>query len=252
MNTYKYLLRVMIAPLAIAIVALPVRGADAEAPAQASKPAFGAITGIVRTPAGLPLASATVTAARQDGAGIRATISGSDGIYSFADIVPGSYSVTTQADSYADRSMPPVLVTAGHATRLDISLDAVAAPPATISSTAPVAKPATAAAEASVPQIASAAAPKPAASDGIFLNRWVKELDHAYAAKAAKTSAAATTTPDSARVASLGTPPVVALDRPVPDAPEPQAAAAPAAPAPAPSVFARRFVCPRASSSGSR
>ncbi len=148
MNTYKYLLRVMIAPLAIALVALPVRGADvnpqaqpgqasAAAPAQANKPAFGAITGIVRTSAGLPLASATVSATRQDGTGIRATISGSDGIYSFADMVPGSYSVTSQADSYTDRTMPPVLVTAGHATRLDISLDGVAAPPATISSTAP-------------------------------------------------------------------------------------------------------------------
>src|ERR1700684_381462 len=105
MNTYKYLLRVLIAPLAIAVVALPVRGADAnpqaqsgqasaEAPAQPNKPAFGAITGIVRTPEGFPLASATVTVSKQDGTGIRATISGSDGIYSFADMIPGSYSVT--------------------------------------------------------------------------------------------------------------------------------------------------------------
>ena len=240
MNTYKYLLRVWIAPLAIAVVALPVRGADAnpqaqsgqasaEAPAQAKKPAFGAITGIVRTPAGIPLASATVTASRQDGSGIRATISGSDGIYSFADVVPGSYSVTTQADSYADRSISSVVVTAGRATRLDIPLGSVTAPPVIISTTTPVAKPATADAAAPAPQVASAATPKPSPPDGIFLNRWMKELDHAYAAKAAKTSAAATTTPDSAKVASLGTPPIAALDRPTPDAPEPQAAAAPVA-----------------------
>jgi hypothetical protein len=246
MNTYKYLLRVLIAPLAIAVVALPVRGADAnpqaqsgqasaEAPAQPNKPAFGAITGIVRTPEGFPLASATVTVSRHDGNGIRATISGSDGIYSFADMIPGSYSVTTQADSYADGSIQSVLVTAGRATRADIPVGSAAAPPVTISTTTPAAKPPTADAAAPVPQMASAAPSKSGASDGVFLNRWVKDLDRAYVAKAAKTSAASATTPDSAKVASLGTPPVAALDRPAPDAPEPQAAA-PAAPEPAKSA----------------
>src|SRR5208283_1256343 len=44
-------------------------------------PAFGTIAGIVRSSARVPIAGATVTAARVDGQGIRTTISTSDGIY---------------------------------------------------------------------------------------------------------------------------------------------------------------------------
>src|ERR1700688_4490176 len=92
-----------------------------------AKVTFGTIAGILRTQAGLPLGAATVTAARLDGSGIRATISGSDGIYSFADVLPGAYSVTAQADGYPDGTAPSALVTAGRATRVDI---AIASPPA--------------------------------------------------------------------------------------------------------------------------
>ena len=240
MNIHRYMLSVLTAPLAIALVALPAWSADeksqqtpagqaAPGSVAAAKPVFGTIAGIVRTPAGLPLSSATIMAARLDGAGIRATISGSDGVYAFADVVPGSYSITTQADGYEDNIVPTAQVVAGHATRADLTSGARSAAggsPQVISSTSVPAAPLAS-------RVTTAAAPKPAASSDIFLNRWLKELDRAYATKAAKTSAAAATTPDSAKVASLGTPPVAALDRPAPDAPEPQAAAAPAAPAPA-------------------
>jgi hypothetical protein len=165
-------------------------------------------------------------------------------MYSFADVIPGTYSVITQAEGYAEKEIASVLVTAGHPTRVDVPVVSVTAPPVTISSNAPVATPAsvnapvpaTAVTAAPAPQVATAAAPKPAASNDIFLNRWVKELDHAYAAKAAKTSAAAPTTPDSSKVASLGTPPVAALDRPAPDAPAPSPQAAAPAPEPAKSA----------------
>jgi Putative beta-barrel porin-2, OmpL-like. bbp2/Carboxypeptidase regulatory-like domain len=189
------------------------------AAADDTKTARGTIVGVVRNPARLPVSDATVTATRLDDQSIRSVISGSDGMYSFSDVVPGTYLVTTQAEGYVDKEIASVLVTAGHPTRIDIPVVSVAAPPVTISGNAPVAAPATAA----------TVAPKPAGSNEIFLNRWVKELDQAYAARAAKTSAAAATSPDSAKVASLGTPPVAALDRPTP---EPQAAA-PAAPEPA-------------------
>ena len=227
MNVYKYLLRVLIAPLAIAVAVFPATGADTAAP---NKPIYGSIAGIARTPAGLPLASATITALRLDGTGTRASISGSDGIYSFADVVPGKYSVTVEADGYADSDGVSAEVTAGHTTRLDMTSGNSAAP-AVISSTNPSTKPTAQPAQPAPTTVATATASKPTSSNtgsGISLNRWVKELDQAYATKAAKTSAAAATTPDSAKVASLGTPPVAALDRPAPDAP--QAAAAPAAP----------------------
>jgi hypothetical protein len=234
MNVYKYLLRVLIAPLAIALVAFPVWGADAnpqeqsggarqEAPAPVNKPAWGTIAGIARTPAGQPLGSAMITAVRQDGTGIRATISGSDGIYSFADVAPGQYSVTMQADGYADHDGLPIQVTAGRATRLDITAGTSAALPATISANAPAQQAVPASAGTQPPsQPTTAAAAGSVTPNGIFLNRWLSNIDKAYAAKAAKSSSAAKT-PDSAQVASLGTPPIAALDRPAPDAPSPQA-----------------------------
>ena len=61
----------------------------------------GAIVGIVTNAAKLPVAGATVTAARVGG-GIRATVSGSDGVYSFADLPPGAWSLTVQVEGYPD------------------------------------------------------------------------------------------------------------------------------------------------------
>src|SRR5258707_11180007 len=54
---------------------------------------FGALTGMVKDPANVPLAGVTVTAARRDGDTVRGTISNSEGTYSFSDLPPGAYSV---------------------------------------------------------------------------------------------------------------------------------------------------------------
>src|SRR5580704_5612220 len=62
----------------------------------------GTIVGIVTNSAKLPVARATVTATKVGGGGIRATISGSDGIFSFADLPPGEWSLTLQADGYPE------------------------------------------------------------------------------------------------------------------------------------------------------
>ena len=88
------------APLAIAddsITAAPA--ASSSSPAQA---VFGAIAGVVRSSSKLPVVGAMVTAARADGKGIWTTISGTDGIYSIANIAPGEYQITTQAEGYPD------------------------------------------------------------------------------------------------------------------------------------------------------
>jgi Putative beta-barrel porin-2, OmpL-like. bbp2/Carboxypeptidase regulatory-like domain len=115
-----------------------VRAAEPSAPLAASpQTAYGAIVGIVTNSATLPVARATITAVRVDGSGIRATLSGSDGVYSFADLAPGTWSITAQVVGYPDVSVP-LEVVASKATRYDLAMNAsgaVAAP--AIASAAP-------------------------------------------------------------------------------------------------------------------
>ncbi len=85
--------------------------------------ASGTIVGLVRNSAKVAVAGATVTAAKVDGSAIRATVSLSDGIYSFADLTPGEWSITAQVDGFPDVALPSVTVTAGKATRSDIVMN---------------------------------------------------------------------------------------------------------------------------------
>ena len=97
--------------------ALTLRAADA---AQ-----FGALVGLVRDATGAPVAEATVTAVRADGSATRATLTGSDGVYSFADLPPGAWSVSVELVDHRSVSRAALAVLAGQATRADL---AVAAP----------------------------------------------------------------------------------------------------------------------------
>jgi hypothetical protein len=92
---------------------------------------LGAIVGLVTNAAGAPVAHATVTAVRTDGSAIRATVSGGDGVYSFADLPPGTWSVTSELDGYPTTTVPALAVVAGKATRHDLVMNvpAAAAPP---------------------------------------------------------------------------------------------------------------------------
>jgi hypothetical protein len=119
-------------PAAWAADGPPEKKAEASVPSKtAVKPSFGALVGTVRNAAGLPLASATVTAAKLDGSGIRAAISSSDGVYSFADVAPGEYTVTAQAENAPDMVLNSVQVISGKTTRADIAAPGTA--PALIS-----------------------------------------------------------------------------------------------------------------------
>jgi hypothetical protein len=91
---------------------------------------LGAIVGLVTNPAGTPVAHATVTAVRADGGAIRATISGSDGVYSFADLPAGSWSVTVEVPGAPSVTGPALLVAAGKSTRSDLVMNIVPAVPA--------------------------------------------------------------------------------------------------------------------------
>jgi hypothetical protein len=97
----------------------------------ASAPSDGAIVGRLTNAQKMPIAGATITALRADGGAIRATISSSDGVYSFSDLAPGSWSLTVQSDGAPDVTAPALLVTASQATRRDLIV-AAAAPAAVV------------------------------------------------------------------------------------------------------------------------
>jgi hypothetical protein len=110
---------------------------DLNAPAVSAQaqPMFGAIAGIVRSSAKVPVVGAMVTAARTDGKGIWTTISGSDGIYSIPNVAPGEYRVKSKAEGYTDPAVYTLQVAAGEATRADIALaGSIPAQPPVISS----------------------------------------------------------------------------------------------------------------------
>src|ERR1700731_1773791 len=112
MKIKNYLQRFLISVLATGLVLPVVRAAD-------SAP-LGTIVGIVTNAAKLPEARATVTAVKVGGGGIRATVSGSDGVYSFADLPPGVWALTSQVAGLPEVAAPPITVVASKATRYDI------------------------------------------------------------------------------------------------------------------------------------
>jgi Putative beta-barrel porin-2, OmpL-like. bbp2/Carboxypeptidase regulatory-like domain len=119
---------------------LPSISAADSAPASTKK-SPGTIVGILRTADKVPVAGATVTAVNTGGA-IRATVSTSDGVYSFADLEPGTWSLTIQVDGYPDVVTQGLQVAPGKATRTDIVVNAPAvvnAPPAPAVAPAPAA-----------------------------------------------------------------------------------------------------------------
>lgn len=121
---------------AVAIMLPIVHAADPAAP-PGQLP--GAIVGVVRNSDKVPVPGATITALRAGGGSIRATVSGSDGLYSFADLPPGTWSLVLQVDGYPEVAVPALQVVASKATRHDVvmSVPSVAlAPPASAPPTA--------------------------------------------------------------------------------------------------------------------
>jgi hypothetical protein len=120
MNIEKAL-KPLVASVALAAFAPPFALAE-ERVASIAAVSNGTIVGVVTNAAKIAVAGATVTATRVGG-GIRSTISVSDGIYSFADVLPGSWSLTVTVEGFPDVVLPSVDVTAGSATRRDIVIN---------------------------------------------------------------------------------------------------------------------------------
>src|SRR5271167_2324914 len=114
--------------MAVALIAFIGSAVHAEEPgAAAAAVSFGTIVGLVTDAAKAPIGGATVTAIRAGG-GIRSTISGSDGIYSFADVPPGSWSLTITVEGLPDARVASLNVVAGTATRHDIAMNIAVTP----------------------------------------------------------------------------------------------------------------------------
>jgi hypothetical protein len=56
-------------------------------------------------------------------------VSGSDGVYSFADLAPGAWSLTAEVDGYPDATVPSLQVAASKATRRDVVMNVTAEAP---------------------------------------------------------------------------------------------------------------------------
>jgi Putative beta-barrel porin-2, OmpL-like. bbp2/Carboxypeptidase regulatory-like domain len=143
---------------AIAVVSV----ASAAEPVTATAPtSYGAIVGIVTNTDKRPVGGVTVTAVRAGG-GIRAVISGSDGMFSFADVPAGSWSLTATVEGYPESLGTVVTVVAGKAARRDIAMNIPAAsggaaPALAAASAAPQPRPAP-----TVPEALQAPEPAPA------------------------------------------------------------------------------------------
>jgi Putative beta-barrel porin-2, OmpL-like. bbp2/Carboxypeptidase regulatory-like domain len=144
--------------LCVAAVVLTVR-AQADAPPTPGH-APGAIVGVVRNSEKVPVSGATVTAVRSDGGAIRATLSGNDGIYSFADLPPGTWTLTLQLDGYPEVQVPALQVVTSKATRYDVvmSVPSVAAAPKYAAPSPIIAPPPTA--TAAPPAVAAVTVPE--------------------------------------------------------------------------------------------
>jgi len=161
----KFCLKQLLLSVLASGLVMPAVGAEFSAPVV--KMAYGTIVGIVTNAAKQPVAGATVTAARVDGGSIRATVSGSDGVYSFADLTPGAWIVTSQVDGAPDLVVPSVQVVAGKASRNDLAMSVAttvttpAASPALAAAPAVPAAPAVAQTATTVPEALQAPAPGP-------------------------------------------------------------------------------------------
>ncbi len=126
----------------------------------------GTIVGLLEGPDHAPLAHATVTAVKADGSTVRATISGSDGLYSFADLPAGDWNLSV-ASAEGEVALPQVSVSAAKATRLDFALNAAAKSQTLVQTTpAPAPPPATPTSHA-LAQVISKALEAPEAREGV-------------------------------------------------------------------------------------
>ena len=146
--------RLLLSVAAIGLMSPILHAAEPPAPAGQSP---GAIVGVVRNSDKVPVPGATITAVRAGGGAIRATLSGNDGVYSFADLPPGTWSLSLQVDGYPEVSVPSLQVVASKATRHDVLMSVPNAAVAALSTAPPLPALSPAAAPPAAPPATTAA-----------------------------------------------------------------------------------------------
>src|SRR5271165_1633856 len=156
-----------------------------------AQPRFGALTGVIKDQANVPVAGATITAVQQDGGTVRGTISNSEGVYSFGDLAPGTYSIVSEMPGYLEVTVASLQVVMGRAARADIAM------------TSPVMPSSTPAMSASVNQTAQNAA----SPNNLLTRTFGRILEPRLSDRSAKRQ-------EPVLVASLSSPPVGTLSPP--------------------------------------
>jgi len=162
---------------------------------------LGTIVGLLRDPNKVPVGGATIIAVKEGG-GIRSAITGSDGVYSFPDLIPGFYTIKARVLGYPDLVIPAMKVIQDDATRVDMRLvvsDKPAETPVMISAATPPS-----AASPNSPMAPSSPAPTVATPVNVAPGFWPR-LARDFM-----------TNPQRAQpvVASLNSPPASAFDKP--------------------------------------
>ena len=164
-----------------------------------ARTALGTIAGVVRDASKHPVPDAMVTATRLDGNSIRTTISNSEGVYSFADMPAGTYSVTSQAEGYTEVSTASMQVSAGRPTRSNIIMTFTEAGALAVNAVGVV--------PASLPDSpAKVGGDDPRDANSSNRTKWSRSLKGA--------SLAVRGLVEPSPIASLGAPPVSAMGRP--------------------------------------
>ena len=104
---------------ALALLAVIVLGAPSTARAQVGA---GAITGVIRDPAGAAVPGATVTVINNATNLRRVGISTSDGVYVVAGLAPGPYTIDVELDGFAPVRRAGIRLFTGQTARVDFAL----------------------------------------------------------------------------------------------------------------------------------
>ena len=89
--------------------------------------ALGSITGVVTDQQGALVAGANVTVTEVDTNVKRTGVTSAEGVYAFADLLPGKYFVTVKETGFKELKSSPIILTAAQSSRFDAKLEVGAA-----------------------------------------------------------------------------------------------------------------------------
>src|SRR5437764_6050900 len=91
-------------------------------PSANAQTTFGSITGVVTDPTGAAVPNAQITVVNQDTGFTRRQLTGTTGVYTVPDLVPGPYRVRVEGNGFAVQETKNVLLDANHVVTVDIHL----------------------------------------------------------------------------------------------------------------------------------